>query len=395
MCQSRSSRGVFRTLAILGAAVVTSLPVNVAAQQSGPITLKDIEQAWRERGARFRSGRVAWKETKILARGGVHTEGDVAPFFRAKGPLPSQDLKHTFERELVFEGDRLRYTNNEPIWHEAVNDFWPGPFMSAFDGQLTTELDERPQASAFQRDGYVFPGGRSILSLLVLKPVLYHFSPEGDPIAYLKRCAITGQRERFDGSDCVVLAELSRRGPDDKQTTWLDAQRGFLVRRWVSRLGGAIVGQVDVFYRDDPQYGPLPKGWKRLEQTKEGVLRESIEAEVTRVELNVPIDPGEFRVQFPPGTLVVEQTIADGARQEQRSYILPDGTARPITMEEFRRRVPPEVLAATRPGEAGMPRPRRMEGWWTLTLAALGVVAIAVLTATGIRLRKRSRGAKR
>jgi hypothetical protein len=369
--------------------------MKVAAQQSGAITLKDIEQAWRERGARFRSGRVAWKETKTLARGGVYTEGDFAPFLRAKAPLPSQDLKHTFQRELVFEGDKLRYWNNEPIWHEAVNDFWPGPFVSAFDGQSTTQLHEMPRASAFGREGYVMPGGRLILSLLVLEPVLYHFSPQGEPMTYLKRCSMTRQRERLDGSDCVVLAESSRRAPDSKETMWLDPKGGFLVRRWVSRLGGALVGQVDVFYRDDPQYGPLPKGWKRLEQTKEGVMKVSIEAEVTRVELNVPIDPGEFRVQFPPGTLVVEQTIADGARQEHRSYILPDGTARPITEEECRRRVPPEVLATTRPGEAGMPSPRRMQWWWTLALAALGVLAIAVLTAAAIRLRKRSRGATR
>jgi hypothetical protein len=392
MDRSGLLKAVMTASVILATLAGNPLAVSRAAEQPGTITLAQIEKAWRDRAARVHSGKIAWKETRHLAKGAIERKGEPSPFGMRPAKdvdVPDQPVKHTYTREFAFDRGKLRHVSNEPIWHESLGDFWDGADIAAFDGQVRTSLRPLPKGEKFPAQGLIGHDAGIVLADIAVMPVLWHFCPESRAIDSLKRYSVTEERAKFDGADCVVLAEAPRRVSEVRGTMWLEPKRGFIVRRWIDRLGSVVFSQIDVFYRDDPQHGPVLTGWKWLEQTQEGAMRRLVEAEVTRTELNQAIDPGEFRVQFPPGTLVFELRSERSTDEEKTFFVLPDGTMRPVTRMELTRRVTPEMLAATKPGEAGLLQPR---GSRTLWITAIAVLALSIALVLLWRGRKRMKG---
>ena len=390
-------KAVVTVSVILATLATNPLAVSRAAEQPGTITLAQIEKAWRDRAARLHSGRIDWKETRHLPKGAIDRKGEPSPFglLPAKDDVPDQPVKHTYTREFAFDRGKLRYAANEPIWDVPTGDFFGGKRVATFDGDVGALLRPRPEGEKFRSEGVIGRDADIILADMAVKPVLWHFCPEIRAIDRLKGYSMTEERAKFDGAECIVLAEKpppvgTVRGTSG--TLWLEPKRGFIVRRWIDRVADAVVSQMDVFYRDDPQHGPVPTGWKRLDQTQEGAMRRRVEAEVTRTELNQAIDPGEFRIEFPPGTLVTEMISNDPNVREKYSFILPDGTTRPVSGAELIRQVTPEMLATTKPGEAGLLQPRGTRTQWIVAIAAfaMAIVLLVVLW----RGRKRFRGAR-
>jgi hypothetical protein len=71
--------------------------------------IQQIIQIWTARGKRVRSARFTWTESLTLTPGAVlgkNTSSD---------PLPG-DATNRIEAALLFDGDRIRYNTEGPMW---------------------------------------------------------------------------------------------------------------------------------------------------------------------------------------------------------------------------------------------------------------------------------------
>lgn len=347
----------------------------VVGQETTGITLEQIEQAWRERGRRFVSGRISLSVTKFLAKGAISGSSAGGPYPMKKGGgVPPHDVTRQFTRSVTFDGNKLRYSDGEPVWYDPINDFHDGERVSVFDGQAGSLLYPNVGSGAFPFLASVRPDAGMIGGMLPLRPLLGHFCPELSAIDRLARYRITAEREEFGGATCLVLTNMSERGL--RETLWLDRDSGFIERKRLRKFGEVVRSQCEVSYRLSDEHGYLPSGWTRLEYGSDGVLEKSVKTEINHLELNVPIDGSQFRIEFPAGTLV-EEMEAEGISRGPSTYlVLSDGQRRPVTREELLREgVTPEILAATKPGEAGLPTKRRGLFWvWAMA----GVVLLAL-----------------
>ena len=310
--------------------------------------VNDVIKARKEREARFRSGRFVWKERRFLAKGAIHSAGE-PDLWGAKGAIPPADVTHEYQRSLLFCGGNVRYAENEPIWSGPANDFRTELRDTVWDGKVARALDTRDGRETFRYQGQVTSSSFRITGMAVIKPIMIHYRPASDPLGYRRLQESTANRAMIGDSPCVVF----RRKPNRfgvVRCVWLDPERGYLVRRWLSERDGQILGQTDVFYDYDPVHGWVPRGWKRVQCNVAGKLTRSEEATVLERSLNVDLAPSEFQLEFPAGTLVSDQDVEFPDRQ--RYFVRQDGTKRLITREERLFPLTPQLLMNTEPGGA-------------------------------------------
>jgi hypothetical protein len=92
---------------------------------------------------------------------------------------------------------------------------------------------------------------------------------------------------------------------------------------------------------------------------------------VRKWEINVPVNPSEFELEFAPGTIVNNHR----AESRYRYVVTQGGGERIITGAEFQRGAPYDELLRTESGQAGLPSPRTA---WT-TYASVGALSISVV----------------
>ncbi len=182
--------------------------------------------------------------------------------------------------------------------------------------------------------------------------------------------------EQLDDSRCVVVS-LQNPAKSGQQTLklWLDINQGFIVRRTITETDGNITSVRNIAYKEDSGSGELvPAHWKYSAFEKNGRLFLDYESLAVELIINRGIDY-DPSVQFTPGTLVKDHAV-DGP--EQIYFVLEDGSRRPVTEDELKRRVTPELLAVTTPGMAGLPG-KRSRAVRYIVVAMLAVLCAAII----------------
>jgi hypothetical protein len=357
--------------------------------EAAELTVADVEQAWRARAEQFRSGRIRVSVARFTAKGAITARRAGGPFsMKQQAVAPPDDVNHEFTCSLTFQGKKLRFSTDEPVWYGSSGSFYSVELVGACDGEVASMLYSSPPSVPFRHQGTVQAGDRMIAPLGSVQPLLDHFCPELHAIRWLPRCRLTAQREVLDDTDCVVLALPVQRALSE--ILLLDPDRGFLILRRLHKLGETIHSVCDVSYVEDAKYGYLPSGWVRERYGSEGDLWESVKTKVEQLELNVPIEEGEFRIEFPEGTLVERLASPKDDASAESYLVLADQQQRPVTRAELARKdITPELLAATKPGEAGMPT--RRVSLFAVWAAGLGLLGACL----GIAAWRRRRTARR
>jgi hypothetical protein len=109
-----------------------------------------------------------------------------------------------------------------------------------------------------------------------------------------------------------------------RYSIWTDPARDFVPLRF--EIGSPVTGEMttrtDISYRRVPSQGWTPAGWRTV-QPATGDLRRSVVARVIESAINIEIPRTQFRIEFPPGTVVIDMSNkgerylvgADGSKQ--------------------------------------------------------------------------------
>lgn len=334
---------------------------NVAAVAQPQRDLQQIIQVWKARENRVRSARFTWTESLTL------TPGAVLGKEPSSSPL-QDDVTNRINATLLFDGDRIRYNTEGPIWARDQEKFAPRQYSSAFDGE---------ESKAFYSDNpdnHIHPLGfvknekttqdiqnyhlmPLLLSYRALHPAMNWLKPE----QFKDREKIAFLRDR----NCVIVESQAK---SRKYIFSVDPQRDYSVLRFEEIVSDKLSLRIDVDYSNDREHGWVPLAWNvAMFNTVTSKVREGVIGKMKTYSINVPIEKQEFQIVFPPGTEVVD-------RKTNQSYlVLEDGKKRIITDEERLRNATYEQLKETDSGMAGLTQPnlwlRRV--MWASLLACL------------------------
>ena len=101
-----------------------------------------------------------------------------------------------------------------------------------------------------------------------------------------------------------------------------------LIRRIVVASRDGVQRQTDIFYKKCERGDSVVSGWKISKFGEGGAVLSTVESVVTDAEINLPLDPSEFTIDFPAGTYV------DNLAGPQDYIVRSDGSRRFIASSE-------------------------------------------------------------
>jgi hypothetical protein len=205
---------------------------------------------------------------------------------------------------LRLDGNKLSYSNDSP---QAAS--VPGTIRarkSTFDGQKVMRYDQhaRPTGSIARGERSPEHNLWSIKSiLLTLRPL--DENTGGFDLTRFHPCPSI----QVDGHTLLGLTASGRSGLS--YSVWLDPLKDYTVGRYVESVNGEPAITVNIEYQRDEKHGWLPVYWNSIwvnPETKQ--LLSAEEANITAYEINAPIPAEQFRIDFPPGTLIIDRIKA-------------------------------------------------------------------------------------
>jgi hypothetical protein len=305
---------------------------------------------------------------------------DRMPTFGAKGaaaePNPPRDYEVDGVGTLTLGGAGLRYTSDLPVWNPMGRSLYRQQFESTFDGRLERSL----RIPAFGEEPYpmaiVKTAARSgAADLFHLLPLTVTVRGHHDQFFRgLPRFTVTGRTVPVNGRPCLELVADSRTY-DRREILLLDAERGYVVVRKTTLVGGKPTWQVDVSYDPDPLVGWLPQAWEYMIRVG-GKPYQGGRWAVAGYALNEP--DGGYDVTYPPGTRVIDTS----GETEVQYAIRDDGvkgkeipTASIPTYEELLQPPPPRSYR------------------WGVVAVAIALLLLGVGAVVWVRHRRRARTA--
>ncbi len=261
-----------------------------------------IRKAWEYRQQETRTARFVWTE----ARTQVDATGKAARY-------------RVDDVTLVFDGDKFRY-ETEFVRPETGTEQDPHRYLTVFDGDRSQLY--RPTGSS-RPEAVIFPEQTfSEKHNLYIRPILLLCRPltEGGLDIQLETYRVEPKRSVVDTRECVVLTEVAGSRPGGLQNVmWLDPQAAYIPLQFIEKVHGHNTIQIAMHYSEDASHGWLVTKWTVSWLNPNGSLNQSADCEVTREQINVPIDPGEFEVDYPVDTFVTDQ------RTDTQFVVLPGG----------------------------------------------------------------------
>ena len=336
-------------------------------------TSTDLDNAWAIRRAGLSSGRFEWREELILNRGAIIPEkgygmGYAARDGRVVEPVPLEATSHEYSRKLTFSGDKLRYTENEPLWNTAVGRFTHREYIVVWDGRTGKELTRNEPTDPAPDKGNVYYTDARMWSNMAILPLrLYCRPPVGsEPSPYAARILEATGRKLIDENVEWIEYRSTQSTAMNSTYVWVAPTYASNVVRIV-KMGERdhIFRQTDIVYENDAEHKWVPAAWTVKEFLPSGRITRQVNATVTKAECNTTFDDDHFALTFPNNTLVVDH---DSTR---RTYIhKTSGKERPITLEHLRSR---KAYVQARDGTGG----RYLGAWIALSFAiAIGTLLL-------------------
>ena len=236
--------------------------------------------------------------------------------------IPAEDIVHVYNGSLLFDGDKLRFKADQPIWSGVEKRYFAPSRDQAWNGKVGTALSLNQQNGKTAWQGSMYPDAGMVRADIRVRSFMNYYRPSTRQMSLpLERYVTVGSRKTADGRECVVLSG-GRSINAVRDEVWIDLARGGTVERMVSSLHRAVLGQTEVTYTEDADHGWIISGWQRTQYGVDGVLKETITATVLEAKFNMPLAPDEFELKFPPGTSIIDATSGKPVR-----YVVPQDSA--------------------------------------------------------------------
>lgn len=319
----------------------------------------DIRRSWSAREQRIKTAVFEWEAVHELP--GVSPPG--APDSMSRSPSAASSIKR-FEsaNTLWFDGPKFshRFEPRDPSDENlSIRN------RTAFDGVSSQKLleskDRRRGAS-----GMVSKNPHEFAMITAdARPVLMIYRAMTEHLSDIQfdRLSLVSTQRRIGDVQCIVLRQNGSHGIPISNEYWLDPSRDYLPTQMITFVEQKPRTRIQIDYETDSEYGWVPAKWKLTQTNEIGDLVVSIKATVIQYEINTPVDPNEFQITFPKGTLVEDRRRG--------------GEGVPVRREIIQSAVPAAQI--------GQPV-ERLSSWWYL--AAAGAAALVLAGWLAYRRRK-------
>lgn len=312
------------------ALVVTLISIStVPAQEANPPTrLPTIEQilrVWRARQEKVRSAHFEYDIERTIYKGFLDAAIPNQPHGSAE-PNPPQDYVVNGTGGVAISGQKLRNWCELPSWDPTTKSLYPSKYLDTFNGVKSKNLFTPADGQVSYSMGTI--RGTTASQSAVSFPIaaLLHTFRGDHPEFFSQLGKYTVTRQSIVATrPCVELVK-KQRTRDERDVFYLDLERGFVVVRKATLVGGEPTWQLDVKYRPDNVIEWVPSSWEYMIRFgKRDTPFESARYTVTRYILNPQLDASEFDIEFAPGTRVVDYV---GTKGESVQYVVKDDRAK-------------------------------------------------------------------
>lgn len=341
-----------------------------------PRSAADIFRSWDLRASRLKTARLNYAETKLLA-------GSVAEGIGGVRLYPPTDDVSENRLTITLDPTRMLYLFDGAGWSSQERRMVPHHQRSTFDGADTilyfppAQPGQQGNATVSAPDRH--PDGEN----LYIKALLLAFRPFDEKLVRIVRedyIVVDDPSAIVDGNKCDVLQSKSG---GLRRVIWVDPAREDLILQYKEIVDGALIIQLAIKYQDHPELGWIPNEWKADWLNADGSVAESARTRLLNAEINIPLKPDEFRIQFDPGTLVTD------LRNGTHFVVKMDGTQRDITREELPQATFDELMR-TKTGEAVSFRQPKRGRYLLFAINAIVAIAVAALIYVRRPLRSQS-----
>jgi len=313
----------FKNGLVLVCSIVCLATIRPATAQ----TLDDVISQWKEREAAIASLRAEWTEVRTEAKGArfdAETDGPLAKRlgFDPDKSIPETEISNDAGVHFLADRNRMRVEAISVEFSAKSQSFEPHSIVSNYDGQLSQLLQltgERPSLILYP-DKY-----NSEVVMLYLEPVLLYFTPFHERGGIDADKLTLNHTVELNGKRCLLVVE--QRNKDSQKSYWLDLDCKLLPVRVSFERRGVSLYQIDITYKDAPQY-PMPTGWTRTTFKRKRIVRVD-KATVTEFELDPKFEDNAFQLVPPQNTLVSDlrgdhtqellEAIAEGEKKAKEN----------------------------------------------------------------------------
>lgn len=324
--------------------------------------LEEIGAAWTERQEQIQTFDVEWEQSLTMAANSVRIGPNDELF-------PPEDLTYVNTYRVVGKNGMLFHSHNGPDWQPHAGSFRDLDFQKAFDGHETRDLWQSEEYGEHP-SGYIAGGTRIDAAgnyhiqgaTLCFRPLISDFSGIGS----LGEWSPTNRAGSIEGVDCLILERA--RGPGVERL-WLAEDGDYRVLRHEMVARDLVFSQLTIEYEEREDVGNVISSFKHLLlNPRSGKPRHSFTSEVRRLAINEPVEDEQFRIEFPPGTIVNEGG--------ERSIVTKAAELRPVAPGEIEAGATWEDLMRSDP-----PRELQSGSSWTAWLIGVlaGVAALSIL----------------
>jgi hypothetical protein len=366
----------------------------LSAQEQNDALLARVLQAWQERQDRTKSLRFRWSGQKTYPKGAIPSRVTSRPGDASKAVTPKEDTTFETHHSLALDGDRIRYHNENKIWSHPRQEFLPQVYDCSYDGRDCKQF--WPRGAVAHPKGVLRSESFNVeMNNVNARPVLmtYRAMSPHVQLPHASELRLLKERAILDGHSCLILEQHPKFGQRRLVTMWVDPDRDYSIVRLLSSAEQKSVLQLTVNYRHDPDYGFVPVSWEVTRGGSSGDEKQSSSAVVSEYNLNVPIPLDEFRIDFPPGTVVTDQKSAAGGKRsnEPKLYVAKEGDRKRLITNEELAKATYEQLLTSETGEALKPQPfwkSWMPNTLTVVVLLLTIIAFWLLLQTRLRVKK-------
>ncbi len=341
------------------------------ASIAGELSLDDVRREWENREKGINSAWFIWDETEFAR---AHTKHK-----RVQTPstrpllLPTDDV--TLERsvQLAISGHMMRYAYEGQVFNANKGGVRDKQYISVFDGTVSKnfhrniggEQEDYPLSGFVREESVHYDSDNRNIS-----PILIHIRPCSEEMGGVSLDAykMGTTKATINGHTCLAVQPRTESKKRWGETYWVDPVCACIVRRIAyGQIGNPPAYTIDIDYDrlDDREW--VPSGWKLIDGDATRIISQ-ISGRVKTVRLNENIANSEFRLQFPPGTAVVDN------RTGERLITKDHGQPRIVTNAELARGATYQELVSTETGKAALPRSHNQRRLILLAFACAGLL---------------------
>jgi hypothetical protein len=272
------------------------------------VSIDDIVKAWEARTKKVSTLRFKWSDSYRLRRGQAlmpDPNGVTDPANPQNQVVPEQ--ARTFEpfMSLVVDGDNIRY---------ELKDLTLSLKQKLVAQQTAWVWSSEEYRHLYEPGGVHYPRGHVSQTILAtwhpgddayLVPLLMTYRPFHPTLGvfehFRQRFRVVTGTHVVNGRQCILLKDNPRPLSDIVVSLFLDPERDFVLMRQTLDAKGVECGRIEFL-----EYKQTDANWVLIRWKSTQVTGSIDGSHVSEFALNDPVDPKEFKLEFPAGTWVSE-----------------------------------------------------------------------------------------